>query len=161
MSSMAAPAPELGRERASLLWERLGSRATPHASQWLYASQEPLSLTFKERADFPDSQGSQAGELAQGELKKEEGDSTDGQHEEVGHEEGSCREVADGIGIQVDYPLQGSMLAGPPLALDSSHLPSHWWWVDGTLLPKVTEAGGPGGYLFTSVAREPRTWVGT
>lgn len=61
-----------------------------------YNEQHGRTCTFKERADFPDSQGSQAGELAQGELKKEEGDSTDGQHEEVGHEEGSIPPAVEG-----------------------------------------------------------------
>ena len=49
-------------------------------------------LTFEEGADFPDGQGPQTGELAQREFEKEEGDATDGQHEEVGHEEGTCEE---------------------------------------------------------------------
>lgn len=48
--------------------------------------------TFEEGADLPDGQGPQAGELAQSELEEEEGEATDGQHEEVGHEEGACKE---------------------------------------------------------------------
>jgi len=54
-----------------------------------YDEQHGRAGTFEEGADFPDGQGSQAGELAQRELEEEEGDAADGQHEEVGHEEGA------------------------------------------------------------------------
>lgn len=77
-------------------------------------------LTFEEGADFPDSQGSQAGELAQGELKKEEGDAADGQHEEVRNKEGPCREVADGGGSQANPPSKA------PQQLPTIHL----WWME-------------------------------
>lgn len=42
-----------------------------------------LTLTFEHRADLPYSQTSLAGKLAEGQLKKEEGDAAEHQHDEV------------------------------------------------------------------------------
>lgn len=49
------------------------------------------SRTFKERAYLPDGEWPQAGELAKRQLHEEDGDPTDGQHDEVRNQESSCK----------------------------------------------------------------------
>lgn len=48
-----------------------------------------LTLTFKHRADPPNSQTPQAGELTEGQLQEEEGDAAEHQHDEVRQHEGT------------------------------------------------------------------------
>lgn len=47
-------------------------------------------LTFKHRADLPDSQAPEGGELPKGELQEEQRDATKHQHDEVWKHEGTC-----------------------------------------------------------------------
>lgn len=42
-----------------------------------------MTLTFEHRADLPHSQAALAGELTEGQLKEEEGDAAEHQHDEV------------------------------------------------------------------------------
>lgn len=48
-----------------------------------------LTLTFKHRADPPNSQAAQAGELTKGQFQEEEGDAAEDQHDEVRQHEGT------------------------------------------------------------------------
>ena len=48
------------------------------------------SLAFHHGVDFPDCDGSERCKLSERKFEKEEGDSDDGEHDEVWDEEGTC-----------------------------------------------------------------------
>lgn len=118
-------------------------------------------LTFEEGADFPDGQGSQAGELAQRELEEEEGDATDGQHEEVGHEEGACAEEEGGWWGKVaggSAPLKPSSSPAPLLMADTCDPMEHF--TCGLGRPFTPDHGGLRGLVGFTLLCSPSPQAG-
>ena len=48
-------------------------------------------LTFEDRTDLPDGDGTETGELTEGDLEEEEGHPDEDEAREVGDEEDGCR----------------------------------------------------------------------
>ena len=51
-----------------------------------------MSLTFEERRNFPNGNGTQTGELTIADLQEEEGHSTQNQKYHIGNQESTCNE---------------------------------------------------------------------
>lgn len=52
------------------------------------------TFTFEHGADLPDTQTAQTSKLTEGQLKEEEGDAAEHQHDEIRQHEGTCLRTA-------------------------------------------------------------------